>query len=95
MAREGFGNNKPSAILERLKRFYGTPIIQELDQALLCLHNPIERNQQFEVILCNTEEVKIFLMAHSYGYNELSNVNLISYVMIKLSRCGRLYTKAI
>ena len=41
MVRRGFVNNKPPAILERLKRFYGTPILQELDQALLCLHNPI------------------------------------------------------
>ena len=37
----------------------------------------------------------MLLMAHLDGYHELSNVNLISYVMIKLSRCGRLYTKAI
>ena len=37
----------------------------------------------------------MFLMAHPDGYHELSDVNLITYAMIKLSKCGGLYTKAI
>ena len=28
MVRQGFGNDKPPTILERLKRFYGTPSIK-------------------------------------------------------------------
>ena len=34
-------------------------------------------------------------MAYTYGDNEISDFNLISYAMIKLSKCGGLYTKAI
>ena len=34
-------------------------------------------------------------MAHPDGDRELSNVNLIIYTMVKLSKCGDLYTKAI
>ena len=37
----------------------------------------------------------MFLMAHPDGDQELSNVNFIIYAMIKLSKCGGLYTKAI
>ena len=37
----------------------------------------------------------MFLMAHPDGDRQLSDVNLISYAMIKLSKCGGLYTKAI
>ena len=34
-------------------------------------------------------------MAHTDGDRELSNVNIIIYAMVKLSKCGDLYTKAI
>ena len=37
----------------------------------------------------------MFLMTHPYQDCELSDVNIISYVMIKLSKCGSLYTKSI
>ena len=37
----------------------------------------------------------MFLMAHPGGDCELSNINIISYAMIKLSKCGGLYTKSI
>ena len=67
MARRVFCNNKPPVILERLKILCGTPILQELDQALLCLHDPIYCNQPVEVMLQTTEEVQIFLMVHPYG----------------------------
>ena len=36
----------------------------------------------------------MFLMAHPDGDRETSDVNLISYGTIKLSKCGGLYTKA-
>ena len=34
-------------------------------------------------------------MAHRDGDCEIGNVNIIRYAMIKLSKCGKLYTKAI
>ena len=37
----------------------------------------------------------MFLMTYRDGDCEISNVNLIRYAMIKLSKCGNLYTKAI
>ena len=37
----------------------------------------------------------MFPMAHSYGDHKLRNVNVISYNMIKLSKCGGLHNKAI
>ena len=95
MTRQGFGNNEPPAILERLKRLYGTPSLQELDQVLLRLHDPMDHNQPVEVMLHTTEEVQMFLMAHPDGYRVLSDVNIIRHAMIKLSKCGGLYTKAI
>ena len=36
----------------------------------------------------------MFLMAHPDGDREMSDVNLISYGTIKLSKCGGIYTKA-
>ena len=95
MARRGFDNDEPPAILERLKILYGTPSLQELDQALFRLHDQINCNQLLEVMLCTTEEVLMFLMVHPYGDRKLSDVNLISYAMIKLFKCDGLCTKAI
>ena len=37
----------------------------------------------------------MLLMANPDGYFELSDVNLISYAMIKLSKCGGIYIKAV
>ena len=52
-------------------------------------------NQLVEVVLHTTEEVQMFLMAHPGGDCKLSDVNIISYDMIKLSKCGGLYNKDI
>ena len=90
MERRGFVNDQQPAILERLKIFYGPPSLQDLNQALLRLHNPMDCNQPVEVMLRTTEKVQMFLMAHPYGYCKLINVNLISYAITKLSKCGGL-----
>ena len=95
MARLLFGNDEPPVIRKRFKILYGPPSLQDIDQALLCLHNPMGRNQPVEFMLCATEEVQMLLIAHPYVDRELVYVNLISYAMIKLSECGCLYTKSI
>ena len=46
----------------------------------------MDRNQPVEVMLYTTEEIQMFLMEHPDGYRELSNLNLISYDIIKLSK---------
>ena len=94
LARRGFGNDEPPDILARLQRLYGKPSLQELDQALMRLNDPMDRNQPVEVMLRAMEEIQMFLMAHPDGDREMSDVNLISYGTIKLSKCGGLYTKA-
>ena len=94
LARRGFGNDEPPDIYARLQRLYGKPTIQELDQALLRLNEPMDRNQPVEVMLKGMEEIQMFLMAHPDGDREMSDVNLISYGSIKLAKCGGLYTKA-
>ena len=35
----------------------------------------------------------MFLMEHPYGDHKLSYVNLMSYAIIKLFKCGGLYTQ--
>ena len=90
MERRGFGNDEPPTILKRLKILYGSTRLQELDQALLLLHDPMDCNKLVEVMLCTTEEVQMFLMAHLDGDHELGYVNLISYATIKISKCGSL-----
>ena len=39
------GNDEPPSILERLNRVYGTPSLEEIGQALLLLHDPMDRNK--------------------------------------------------
>ena len=55
----------------------------------------MDRNQPVEVMLYTTEEIQMFLMEHPDGDCEIRNVNIISYTMIKLSKCGALYNKGI
>ena len=47
-------------------------------------------NQLLEVMLQTTEEAQTFLMEHPYEDRELSDANIISYDMIKISKCGGL-----
>ena len=54
MARQVFDNNKTTTILERLKILYGTPSLQELNQALIRLQNSMDCNQPLEVMLRTT-----------------------------------------
>ena len=95
MERKVFRNKKPPAILACLKRLYGTPRLQELNQSLLRLHDPMDCDQLVEVMLRTTEEVQTFLMAHPDGDSELRYFNLMIYTILKLLKCGGLYTKAI
>ena len=55
----------------------------------------MDRNQQVEVMPRTTEDLQMLLMEHPYEDLKLSDVNLIKNAMIKLSKCGGLYTKAI
>ena len=52
-------------------------------------------NQLVEVMLRTTEWVQTFFMWNPDGDCEISNVKIIRYDMIELSKCGGLYTKFI
>ena len=57
LARQGFGNKDPLAIITRLCQLYGKPSLNEVKQALLFLNQPIDQNQPVEVMLCVIKEV--------------------------------------
>ena len=48
-----------------------------------------------EVMLRGIEEVQIFFLANPEEYRQLSEPNLIGYALIKLSKCGGIYAKAL
>ena len=55
----------------------------------------MNRSHPIEVILRGMEEVQIFLLANPEEDRQLSETNLIGYALIKLSKCGGMYAKAI
>ena len=55
----------------------------------------MDHNQPVKVGLRTTENFQMLHIAHPDGGRKLIDVNLISYNMIKLSKCGSLYTNAI
>ena len=64
LVRRGFGNEYPLAIIARLCQLYGKPILNDVEQALLCMNQPMEQTQPVEVILRGIEEVQMFLLSH-------------------------------
>ena len=67
----------------------------ELEGALLRLNNPMNRSHPIEVMLRLIEEVHIFFLANPEEDRQLSEPNLIGYALIKLSKCGGMYTRAL
>ena len=59
------------------------------------LNEPMNRNHPIEVMLRGIEEVQIFLLANHEEDRQLSEPNLIRYALIKLSKCGGMYAKAL
>ena len=55
----------------------------------------MDRNQPVKLMLRTNEEVQMFLISHPDGDFKLSDLNIISYAMIRLSSYGGPYTKAI
>ena len=65
---------------------YGKPSLTELEGALLRLNEPMNRNHPIEVILREIKEVQIFLLANPEEDRQLSEPNLIGYMLIKISK---------
>ncbi len=63
MGQRGFGNLAPGDILARLVELYGRPSLTELKKGLQRLHDPMDRRAPVKVILCDIEEIQMFLLA--------------------------------
>ena len=59
------------------------------------INKPMNHSHPIEVMLQGIEEVQIFLLANPEEYRQLSEPNLIGYALIKLSKCGGMYAKAL
>ena len=91
----GFGDLTPKDVIARLQELYGQPSYQEIKDALARLTLPMDRTQPMEPMLKEIEETQMFLLAVPDEERQLSDVQLITYALIKLSDTGGMYTKAI
>ena len=94
LATKVFGTMSPVDILANLQRLYGKPVYQGIDAVLLRLNNPMNQIQPVEVMLRGIEELQLFLLSNTEEERELTDPNLISYALIKLTKPGECMTKA-
>ena len=95
LATRGFGNSKPYDVLAHMHSLYGKQSLTDLEGALSRLNEPMNCSHLIEVMLRGIEEVQIFLLANPEEDRQLSEPNLIGYALIKLSKCGGMYAKAL
>ena len=95
LTTRGFGNTKTYNVLVHIHSLYGKPSLMELEGALLRLNEPMNRSHPIEVMWRGIEEVQIFLLANPEEDRQLSEPNLIGYALIKISKCGGMYVKAL
>ena len=91
---DGFGQLTLFEILQRLRKTYGQANIQEIEAKLLHLNNPMDRNLPVEVMIRDIEDVQKFLLANPADNMELTDVQLCTHGLIKLSKTGGLYANA-
>jgi hypothetical protein len=91
----GFGTMTPPEIMTRMCHLYGKATIQELERQLIILQQPMDRNNPVKVMLWGIEEVQMFLLVNAEENQEMTEVQLIKYGLIKLSKTGGLYAKVI
>ena len=88
---DGFGQLTPFEILQRLRKKYGRANIQEIEAKLLHLNNPMDRNLSVEVMIRDIEDVQHFILANPANNMELTDVQLCTNGLIKLSKTSGLY----
>ena len=91
---DGFGQLTPFEILQSLQKTYGRANIQEIEAKLLHLNNLMDRNLPVEVMIRDIEDVQRFLLANPADNMELTDVQLCTHGLIKLSKIGGLYANA-
>ncbi len=94
VGQRGFGNFAPDKILARLIKLYRKPSLPGLKHALEQLHSPMDCTSPIEVMLCELEEVQMFLLANCDKDRGLKQTQLIQFVLIKMDATG-LYGKAL
>ena len=86
---------RPYEILKKMRELYGRPTIQEIESKLQQLSTPMDRNLPVEVMIKDVEDVQRFLLANPADKMEMTDVQLCTHGLIKLSKTGGLYAKAI
>ena len=95
LATRGFGATPLVDIPANLQRLYGKPSYQELNASLLRINKLMNQIQPVKVMLSCIKEVQLFLLVNPDKDRALTEPNLISYALIKLSKIGGIYTKGI
>ena len=92
---DGFGQLTPHEILQKIRQSYGRATIQEVEEQYLKLSLPMDRNLPIEVMIRDIEDVQRFMLATPADRMEQSDVQLCTHGLIKLSKTGGLYAKAV
>ena len=91
---DGFGQLSPFDILQKLRKTYGRANIQEIESNIILLKNKMYRNLPEQVMIRDIEDVQRFILANPADKMELTDVQLCTHGLIKLSKTGGLYAKA-
>ena len=92
---EGFGQIRPYEILKKMQELYGRPTIQEIEGKLQQLATPMDRNLPVEVMIKDIEDVQRCLLANLADKMEMTDVQLCTHGLIKISKTGGLYAKTV
>ena len=68
--------------------------MSEIETKLNLLNNPMDRNLPIKVMIRDVEDVQQFLLANPEEKMEMTEVQLVTRALIKLSKTGGLYAKA-
>ena len=82
---DGFGQLTPFDILQGLRKTYGRANIQEIEVKLLHLNNTMYRKLPVEVIIRDIEDVQRFPLSNPIDNMEVTDVQLCTHGLIKLS----------
>ena len=85
---DGFGQLTPFEILQRLRKTYGRANIQEIEVKLLHLNNLMDRDLPVEVMIRDIKDLQRFLLANPADNTELTDVQLCTHGLIKISKNG-------
>ena len=84
LTETGFGAMDLYEILQRLCTMHRKGTIQDIESNLLTFQQPMERNSPVEFMLRGIEAVQMFLIDNPEEGQELTQVYLISYRLIKV-----------